>query len=141
MTRTTLLRVVKEVAYGVATGIVYYLVYGVALPLLISSVASGAGAPTPTISVWYLGFFVALGTAESVLEDNVVSIPLRVVSKLLGALLAWQALNGGHIAGSASYGGVTVSVEADVSPLLYVVVLVSLLYGFIDAFTFYTKKE
>jgi len=90
---------------------------------------------------FFLFFFIALGTAESILRNNVVSIPLRILSKLFGALILYIVLNGGIIETSITMGDAVLRVEFDLSILLYTIILVSLIYGFIDAFTFYTSNE
>lgn len=136
----SVISVIKKVTYGVASGALYYLIYVVALPTLISSITA-TPIPISGMMATYFGFFVALGTAESVLEGNVVSIPLRLISKLLGALILWNVLSGGHISTTMNYGALTISVEADISILLYVVILVSLIYGFLDAFTYFSKTS
>jgi len=75
------------------------------------------------------------------LRNNVVSIPLRILSKLFGALILYIVLNGGIIETSITMGDAVLRVEFDLSILLYTIILVSLIYGFIDAFTFYTSNE
>jgi len=75
------------------------------------------------------------------LRNNVVSIPLRILSKLFGALILYIVLNGGIIETSITMGDAVLRVEFDLSILLYTIILVSLIYGFIDAFTFYTSMK
>ena len=138
MSRGTVLLVLKKIVGGVVSGIVYYLVYAVILPVLISYVTN-IPVPAPSSLIVYAFFFIALSTAGSVLSENPVSIPLRTLLKLLGVLVLWSILNGGHLAGTVNQGELVINFEADISPLLYVVILVSLVYGFLDAFAYFTN--
>ncbi|MET1160463.1 MAG: hypothetical protein ABWW65_05825 [Thermoprotei archaeon] len=131
--------IAKRVFHGIVVGVVYYILYLVALPSLLTAVQIPVYIP-PNI-VFYLGFFIALGTAESILANTPFSIPLRILSKLLGALILWTILNGGHLSGSIEYSGTTVFIEIDISLLLYVIVLASLIYGFMDVFTYFSEHR
>jgi len=141
MSRKTIKFIIKEVIAGIILGLIYYTIYVLLLPKILSSLLQ-----TPMLMVekdlpFFLFFFIALGTAESILRNNVVSIPLRILSKLFGALILYIVLNGGIIETSITMGDAVLRVEFDLSILLYTIILVSLIYGFIDAFTFYTSNE
>ena len=129
----------KRILFGCLTGFVYYVVYVVLLPTLLASAlqVSVAVGKAPV----FLFFFIALGTAESILKDNPVSIPLRILSKLFGALILYVLMDGGRLSTAVSREGLDLYVEFDMSILLYTIILLSLVYGFIDAFSFYTSKN
>lgn|GEM_PF-719004 len=131
--------VLKKAFSGALVGLTYYLVYAVLLPQVFSTLLKTpieAGYVTS-----FIALFIALGTAESVLRSHPISIPLRVISKLLGALILYVVLNGGHLEVEVPAEGVVIHAELDVSPLLHAVILFSLLYGFIDAFSYYTTRN
>jgi len=132
------LRITKKVAFGVAAGLVYYALYVVALPRFLGFILLRPTEIETREAADYFLFFVALGTAESVLSGHIVSVPLRVVSKLFGALVLFSALNGGVI--TVSPDAATV-VELDASPILYAVLLFSLVYGALDALAYFERSE
>jgi len=142
MLRKTLKSIVFKTLFGVISGILYYALYVLALPLILSHF--GALTPLSPISMdlmHYLGFFIALGVAESALSSHILSVPLRVFTKLFGALLLYEVLSGGRL--NAVIVGEdlsSISVELDISPLLYIVIIGSLIYGVLDALTYFKEQ-
>ena len=132
-----LIPIIKKVLGGVLTGLTYYLVYVVLLPQVLSALLRTPLEAGHAIS--FIALFVSLGTAESVLRSHPVSIPLRAVPKLLGALILYVVLNGGHLEVPAE--GTVLRTELDLSPLLHAIILLSLLYGSMDAFSYYTARD
>lgn len=63
-----------------------------------------------------LWFFIALGVVESILEDHVISMPINVMTKLLGALLFHVVMNGGRVSTMFSYAGSRITAELNVLP-------------------------
>jgi len=133
--------IIKKIVYGVILGLIYYIVYLQVLPLLLARITQTPITIPLGKMVVYLGFFLALGIAESVLRNHPISIPIKILSKVFGALILFVVLNGGILEGTIPLGSLTVDVRIDISPLLYIVILVSLIYGFIDAFSYLTSSE
>lgn len=133
--------ITKRIAYGVILGLTYYIIYLQVLPLLLARITqTPITIPLGKIVV-YLGFFLALGIAESILRNHPISIPIKILSKVFGALILFVVLDKGVLEGIIPLDSFTISVRIDISPLLYVVILVSLIYGFIDAFSYLTSSE
>jgi hypothetical protein len=123
----------KNVIYGFMSGVLYYLVYLYVMPFLLSS---AVGLPIEVSSarlMAYLGFFMALGVAEKTLRHP-IALPLKVFSKVIGALILMVVANFGVLEGTVAYGAQRISISVDVSPLLYVIVMISLIYGVLDMF-------
>jgi len=125
----------------VILGLTYYVVYVLLLPEILSSLLQTPISVAEKDLSFFLFFFIALSTAESLLKNNPISIPLRLLTKLFGALILYEVLNGGVVETSITMGDTVLQVEFDLSILLYTIILVSLIYGFIDAFTFFTTNE
>jgi len=129
----------KKIVLGAVSGLIYYALYVVLLPALLVATLR---VPVETgRAAYYLWFFVALGTAESVLGGHAISIPIRMLSKLLGILVLYSVTNGGVISATISYGGTDMAVEIDASPLLFTVMLVSLVFAAVDAFTCFERES
>jgi hypothetical protein len=126
-------KIIKEILVGVLLGFLYYIVYIITLPYLITSLMR-MPVPGEERLAYYIWFFVALGVGESILKSHPVSIPLRMLSKLLGALFLYTIVNGGELHGAYVTNGYTISVSINISTLIYTVIAASLVYGFIDAF-------
>lgn len=132
--------IVRKIVYGIITGITYYIIYVVLLPNLLKELGQLPIKAPPDI-VFYMGFFIALGTAESILGKHPVSIPLRVLSKLFGALVLFKVMNGGEFSADILHDGITLHVEMGITPILYTIMMFSLIYGFLDAFDTVTRSE
>jgi len=133
-------RIAAKIVWGAVIGLLYYAVYVVVLPKLVSA-AVHAPIEVPEFFS-YMWFFVALGIAETVLRNHVVSVPIRMLSKLLGALVLYVALNGGVLSETIVVGGTSIIVyEFDLSPVLYAVILLSLVLGAVDAFTYFSERN
>ena len=130
-------RFILNLAYGVVLGAVYYVVYVMLLPRLI---APGMGLlenveVSAFQSIDYrvaIILLIAIGIMERVIEHPVVAV-LRVLSKLVGALLLYIITNGGIFTATIEVDGSTVRVVADLSLLIYSVIMVSAIMGIVDA--------
>lgn len=130
-------RFILNLAYGVVLGAVYYVVYVMLLPRLI---APGMGLlenveVSAFQSIDYrvaIILLIAIGIMERVIEHPVVAV-LRVLSKLVGALLLYIITNGGIFTATIEVDGSTVRVVADLSLLIYSVIMVSAIIGIVDA--------
>lgn len=126
-----------NLGYGVLLGAVYYLIYVMLLPRLI---APGVGLlqnieVSAFQSVDYrvaIVLLISIGIMERVIEHPVVAV-LRVLSKLVGALLLYIITNGGIFTATVEVDGSTVRVVADLSILIYSVIMVSAIIGIVDA--------
>lgn len=126
-----------NLAYGILLGIIYYLVYLMLLPWIV---APGMGLlenveVSAFQSIDYrvaIVLLIAIGIMERVIEHPVVAV-LRVLSKLVGALILYIITNGGIFTATIEVGGSTVNVVADLSLLIYSVIMVSAIIGIVDA--------
>jgi len=126
--KTGVRKVVGSVVVGVLTGLLYYFIYVVLLPTLFSKVFPGTEIlETPIL--WLLAFalFTGLGLANSLLKEHPISLPLRLLSKILGALIVLTLLNFGVIRGEIAVEGSVIEYSIDISLPLYVVILFSML--------------
>ncbi len=129
-----IMKIVKEVLIGVLIGLLYYLIYVITLPYFITSLMK-IPVPSERVLAYYIWFFIALGVGESILKTHPISIPLRMLSKLLGALFLYTIVNGGELSGTYTTNGYTISISINISTIIYTVIAASLIYGFIDAFS------
>lgn len=126
--KTGVRKVVGSVVVGVLTGLLYYFIYVVLLPALFSKVFPGTEIlETPIL--WLLAFalFTGLGLANSLLKEHPISLPLRLLSKILGALIVLTLLNFGVIRGEITVEESVIEYSIDISLPLYVVILFSML--------------
>jgi len=123
--------VVKAVIEGVLVGLLYYAVYMVVLPSILTRAFGELEwfhipiSPTTYLAALYL--FIGLGTATSLLKDHPLSLPLKLLSKVIGALLVLAIMNFGVLEGTLPVMGIEVSFRMDISILLYAILLFSML--------------
>lgn len=121
-------KVVSSVVVGILTGLFYYFVYVVLLPTLFSKIFPDAEVlETPIL--WLLAFalFTGIGIANSLLREHPISLPLRLLSKVLGALIVLTLLNFGVVRGEVFMEGSVIEYSMDISLPLYAVILFSML--------------
>lgn len=121
-------KVAGSVVVGVLTGLFYYFVYVVLLPTLFSKIFPGTEIlETPIL--WLLAFalFTGLGLTNSLLKEHPISLPLRLLSKILGALIVLTLLNFGIIKGTIVTEGSVIEYSMDISLPLYTIILFSML--------------
>lgn len=121
-------KVVSSVVVGVLTGLFYYFVYVILLPTLFSKIFPDAEVlETPIL--WLLAFalFTGIGIANSLLREHPISLPLRLLSKVLGALIVLTLLNFGVVRGEVFMEGSVIEYSMDISLPLYAVILFSML--------------
>jgi len=121
-------KVVSSVVVGVLTGLFYYFVYVILLPTLFSKIFPDAEVlETPIL--WLLAFalFTGIGLANSLLREHPISLPLRLLSKVLGALIVLTLLNFGVVRGEVFMEGSVIEYSMDISLPLYAVILFSML--------------
>lgn len=131
--------VVKMILRGVAgivLGLIYYLLYVVALPVIFQRIAGlPISAELPMEVSTILAVLIALGIAENV-APTIPSAVFRVLSKLVGASYLYFATNGGIItANIADY-----IVTLDASLLIYIILAGSVIVGVLDAATYACKN-
>lgn len=121
-------KVVSTIVIGVLTGILYYFIYVVLLPTIFSRIFPGTEILEVPI-LWLLAFalFSGLGLANSLLREHPISLPLRLLSKVLGALIVLTLLNFGVIRGEAVVEGTVIEYSLDISLPLYAIILFSML--------------
>ena len=121
-------KVVSSVVVGVLTGLFYYFVYVILLPTLFSKIFPDAEVlETPIL--WLLAFalFTGIGIANSLLREHPISLPLRLLSKVLGALIVLTLLNFGVVRGEVFMEGSVIEYSMDISLPLYAIILFSML--------------
>jgi len=121
-------KVVSSIVVGVLTGLFYYFVYVILLPTLFSKIFPDAEVlETPIL--WLLAFalFTGIGIANSLLREHPISLPLRLLSKVLGALIVLTLLNFGVVRGEVFMEGSVIEYSMDISLPLYAVILFSML--------------
>jgi len=121
-------KVVSSVVVGILIGLFYYFVYVILLPILFSKILPGTEVlETPIL--WLLAFalFTGIGLANSLLREHPISLPLRLLSKVLGALIVLTLLNFGVVRGEVFMEGSVIEYSMDISLPLYVVILFSML--------------
>ncbi len=121
-------KVVSSVVVGILTGLFYYFVYVVLIPTLFSKIFPDAEVlETPIL--WLLAFalFTGIGLANSLLREHPISLPLRLLSKVLGALIVLTLLNFGVVRGEVLMEGTVIEYSMDISLPLYAIILFSML--------------
>lgn len=130
-------RFVLNLAYGIVLGVVYYVVYLLLLPRLIAP-SMGLLENVEVSAFQSIDYrvaiilLIAIGVMERVIEHPVVAV-LRVLSKLVGALLLYIITNGGIFTATIEVDGSTVEVVADLSLSIYSVITLSTIVGIVDA--------
>ena len=128
MSEKRIKKVVGPVVIGILTGLFYYFVYVILLPAIFSRIFPDTKVfETPIL--WLLAFilFTSLGLANSLLKRNPISLPLKLLSKILGALIVLTLLNFGMVEGEIAMEGVIVEYSINISLPLYAVILFSML--------------
>jgi len=121
---------------GLVIGLVYYIVYVVLIPSML-----GSTTPLPREALYYLGLLLTLSTASSILSKHAVSIPLKILVNLLAALILYTVLNGGKLSVEVPVDNQLLIVNADISPILYLIMLASIILGIIDAINYFKERS
>ncbi len=126
--KTSVKSVVSSIVIGVLTGVFYYFIYIVLFPALFSKIFPDTEIlEVPILWLLALTLFTGLGLANSLLRKHPISLPLRLLSKILGALIVLTLLNFGVIRGEVVIEGAVIGYSIDISLLLYTVILFSML--------------
>ena len=131
---------VKSIAYGVVTGIIYYMLFAYIIPQVLYKLVSQPLELSHKQIALYLGLFISLGVAERTLKHPLI-IPLKALSKIIGALIAVTILNLGNLQTTIKYQEYTINATINISPILLFIVAISLIYGIIDAYSTITTLE
>lgn len=131
-------RIVVRVAWGMVTGVFYYIIYLVLLPFLLFLLTLAVGlrgvpihGEEPTYQAAGI-LLISLGFVERVLMHPVVAA-IRVLSKVVGATVLYILTNGGVFTATISEGASTVTLTADLSILIYALIALSAAAGIVDA--------
>ena len=125
-----------SILVGIIVGLVYFYLYGVVLPDFLIKYGFTGGVTPITKYKSMLVLFILLGIMERTLPPA-PSAAVQMVSKLVGASYLYFATSGGHITG-VIHGLV---VRVDITPILYTVILFSLIIGFLEvARTIFSSK-
>jgi len=138
--RRNVIEIVKKIARGVIFGLLYYLLYITAIPMLFSrALQIPTEMVTGVVATSYIWFFIALETFISLIHKHLISIPMKVLSKMLYALMLYSVFNHGILSIEIPYNSYTISTTINISVVLYIIILASIIYGFLDAFSLFSK--
>ncbi|MEO3993401.1 MAG: hypothetical protein QN229_03725 [Desulfurococcaceae archaeon TW002] len=126
--KTSIKKVISTIVVGVLTGIFYYFIYVVLLPTIFSRIFPDTKVLEVSV-FWLVAFvlFTGLGIVGSLLREHPVSLPLRLLTKILGALIVLILLNFGMIKGEVVREGTVIEYSLDISLPLYTIILFSML--------------
>lgn len=118
-----------------------FLVYLLLIPYLVRFI----GVPNALeINVhqfiFYMIFFVVLGSFSSAFSGTIYGFLLSAISKMLGFLILLYFSNGGIIEGSAAYGNYIISVRLDITPILIIIFFITVAFIFADAWELIEEK-
>jgi hypothetical protein len=125
-------KVIKNVLLGVFKGLIYYGVFWVLIPWLISSVLKVPFEQPLHLAILILGVFISLGVVSSSVKQF-IGIIFGVLSSLL-ALYIMVGVLGVVISTSVRYDGVIVEASLDYTPLMILIIGVTLIYTIVECF-------
>lgn len=125
-------KVIKNVLLGVFKGLIYYGVFWVLIPWLISSVLKVSFEQPLHLAILILGVFISLGVVSSSVKQF-IGIIFGVLSSLL-ALYIMVGVLGVVINTSVRYDGVIVEASLDYTPLMILIIGVTLIYTIVECF-------
>jgi hypothetical protein len=125
-------KVIKNVLLGVFKGLIYYGVFWVLIPWLISSVLKVPFEQPLHLAILILGVFISLGVVSSSVKQF-IGIIFGVLSSLL-ALYIMVGVLGVVINTSVRYDGVIVEASLDYTPLMILIIGVTLIYTIVECF-------
>jgi hypothetical protein len=138
--RKNVIDIVKKIARGFIFGLLYYLIYITAIPMLFSrALQIPTEMVTGVVVMSYIWFFIALETFISLIHKHIISMPMKVLSKMLYALMLYSVFNRGILSIEIPYNSHIISATVNVSVILYIIILASIIYGFLDAFSLFSK--
>jgi hypothetical protein len=138
--RKNVIDIVKRIARGFIFGLLYYLIYITAIPMLFSrALQIPTEMVTGVVAMSYIWFFIALETFISLIHKHIISMPMKVLSKMLYALMLYSVFNRGILSIEIPYNSHIISATVNVSVILYIIILASIIYGFLDAFSLFSK--
>jgi len=125
-------KVIKNVLLGVFKGLIYYGVFWVLIPWLISSVLKVPFEQPLHLAILILGVFISLGVVSSSVKPF-IGIIFGVLSSLL-ALYIMVGVLGVVISTSVRYGSVIVEASLDYTPLMILIIGITLIYTIVECF-------
>jgi len=134
--KSVIVGILLKAVAGLVVGLAYYVVYVVLIPLML-----GSTTPLHREALYYLGLLLILSTASSILSKHVVSIPLKILVSILAVLILYTVLDGGKLSVEVSADNRLFIVNADISPILYLIMLASIILGFIDAISYFKERS
>jgi hypothetical protein len=125
-------KVIKNVLLGVFKGLIYYGVFWVLIPWLISSALKVPFEQPLHLAILILGVFISLGVVSSSVKPF-IGIIFGVLSSLL-ALYIMVGVLGVVISISVRYGSVIVEASLDYTPLMILIIGITLIYTIVECF-------
>lgn len=123
-------KILREVFFGVAEGLIMYLIFVVAVPWFLVN-AMGIQIPdeemlNPIVTTFYLGVFIGLGVIASVLKQP-VGLVFEALSSLLALAILVRFVGPGVFRETIEIGGAIMDVEFEITALLMVIVGLTLI--------------
>ncbi len=133
--RARVVRGLKTLAYGVASGLLLYISYGFLLPIALSKLGLPIKNPREisfTFFISFLIFFISIESVANALKGTVYGFIFKMLSKLVGLLLFITVLKGGVIRDLISISGMNLLVTIDLKPIVAAVVLLTFPFIILD---------
>uniref|UniRef100_A0A7C5TG52 Uncharacterized protein n=2 Tax=Ignisphaera aggregans TaxID=334771 RepID=A0A7C5TG52_9CREN len=131
--------IVKNIILGVFKGMVYYVVFLVLMPWIISSVFRMPLELPTYFTVFIFSIFIGLGVASSIVKPF-IGLVLDALSSLF-AVYILLSIWGNVSSTSIEYSGVVVEISLEYTPLLVLIVGFTLIYTIIRCFERLVKFE
>ncbi len=141
----------RDIIYGVLYKItisllfllIFIIVFDILIPALLPPEYRSVFEERINIMhlISYLSVFLSLNIVDYVLGKHPVAIPIRLLSKFLLLLIVLDALSYGKLHGSIVYNDYVISIYFDISKPLYVLIIITLVLGFLDAFKKISGEE
>ncbi|HEU98163.1 MAG: hypothetical protein ACP5I2_04805 [Fervidicoccaceae archaeon] len=132
---STASRIAKGIIWGVVSGILYYLIFAVLIPMLFSFYNIPVqGEITSTSPYFILGLIlvISLDTIASLLRFP-LSLPFYLASAAVALFVMGSLVGWGKITRDVYLSGEKMVVSVDASPLIAAVIGISILYAFISS--------
>lgn len=116
-------RVLREVVFGVLEGLAMYLIFVVAIPWFLSNVA-GIRIPDEEVldsisTLFYLGVFISLGVAASVLKPP-IGLVFEAISAVLALTIILKFVGQGVFREVVEHAGVVMNVEFEIRTFILI---------------------
>lgn len=138
---TLITRLCKNIIIGIINGLLLYIIFVVILPLIVFQLTSiPVKLVDPLVTVYILGFFIALSVISSSIKPF-IGIIFDVILSLIGLLFILSIVNLGEYETVINLYGYDVEVVFSFKPLLLVVIGFGILFMISNIFSKLLKSE